>query len=255
MPGRAYRGCAPDLHSSSWRSSSAAPAPAQDPLRDRNQAANRLFEQGEFEQALRAYGELLAGRPDLPELAYNAGNTLHRLGSFERAVEETRRALPPTTVTLGAATYFALGNHFLGLNDLPNAFEAFKSALLLVPNDADAKWNLEVVLLLMNDRALPPVPLPAGGQPADQPPQPGAPGVEQPGQTPTGEPSGPPSQPPSDQAPASAADIARQLEEALAGINEDFSFEDAIEVLDLLQELRDQRRTPGGQTTPSGPDY
>ena len=82
----------------------------------------------------------------MPELSYNAGNTLHRLESYERAVAETQRALPPTDTELGANTYYALGNHLLALEELEQAYEAYRSSLLLDPDDEDAKHNLELTL-------------------------------------------------------------------------------------------------------------
>jgi tetratricopeptide (TPR) repeat protein len=74
-------------------------------LRSQNADANRLFAEGDYEGALAAYEALLADRPDVPELSLNAGNTLHRLEAFDRAVSETQRALPPRSTKLGAATF------------------------------------------------------------------------------------------------------------------------------------------------------
>ncbi len=230
-----------------------------DPLHSQNQAANRLFDERDYEGALRAYQELLADRPDLPELAYNTGNALNKLGEFGRAIQETRRALPPATVELGAATYYAIGNHYLGLNDLPNAFESYKNALLLDPNDADAKWNLELVLHLMNPNQLPGQPPPqVGDQPGQDTPPGGEEGMQQPGDTPQGSNSGQSPQPGGDQpqgTPIDPAELQRQLQEALAGLNQDFSFEDAIEVLDLLRRLNEQQRQGPPGNRQNGPDY
>src|SRR5207248_5464957 len=108
-----------------------------------NTEANKLFAAGKYDEALGRYESLLTKRPDVPELAYNAGNALDRLGKYDRAVEESRRALPPTSVDLGEKTYFALGNHFLGLNRPQEAVDAYRSALLLDPADNDAKYNYE----------------------------------------------------------------------------------------------------------------
>src|SRR5690606_27049483 len=77
---------------------------AEDSLRQRNEAANDLYNAGAHEEALAAYQELISERPDVDEFSYNAGNALHRLGSYERAVTETQRALPPLDPRLGAWT-------------------------------------------------------------------------------------------------------------------------------------------------------
>lgn len=233
-----------------------------DSLRADNEAANRLYEAGAYQAALDAYQRLLVQRPDIDELSYNVGNALHRLGSYERALAETRRALPPTSVALGAKTWYAIGNHLLALDRLEEAFEAYRSALLLEPNDADAKHNLEYVLLRLNQRQQPPLPgEPAVGppQPGDSEPQPGPQGGnegDEPGQQ-EGQPQGDgqggeaPPQPGQQLSPAEAQ---RSLAEALAGLEEEISPEEAIRILDLLRQLR-QTQQPGRQNPAGGPDW
>ncbi|MPZ49664.1 MAG: VWA domain-containing protein [Dehalococcoidia bacterium] len=228
-----------------------------DTLRSQNGDANRLFETGDFEGALSAYQALVSQRPDVPELSYNAGNTLHRLESYERAIEETQRALPSDSTKLGAATYFALGNHLLALDQLEQAFDAYRSALLLDPDDGDAKHNLEITLarLLAQQQQQ--------EQEQEQQPGEGAPGEGEEGEEPEPsegtegapqQPSGEPAQPgaPGTQPPA---DPVRSLQEALEGIDEDLTFEEAIQILDALREQQQRQRqdqAPGGT---SGPDY
>jgi len=229
-----------------------------DSIREENARANRLYAQGDFRAALAEYQKLLAERPDLDALSYNAGNALHRLGEFERAAAETQRALPPRGPALGAATYYALGNHFLQLQRLEDAYFAYRRALLLDPADADAKHNLELTLLLLNRQQQPA----AGGSGSDQPGPPGGEGTpgqkQQPGASPEGTTPQPgeaengPAAQPTPGVPAAA--LQRQLEEALAGIDEELTFEEAIRILDLLREQQRQRQAPQGPR-PSGPDY
>jgi tetratricopeptide (TPR) repeat protein len=237
-------------------------AAKEDSVRSRNSDANKLYESAQFAEALDAYQKLLAERPDLPEIAYNTGNTLDRLGQFDRAVQETRRALPPTTTQLGAATYYALGNHYLGLDQLSDAYEAYKSALLLDPGDKDAKYNLEVVLLLMNQQN---TPQQQQGQQQDG--QPDNQQQQGQGQTPQDQdqPSGgnadqgqAPSVPSTDTGQPtqpSQADVRRQLEDALRGLDQEVSFDDAVRILDLLNQLRQQSQPGTGQGPSGAPDY
>jgi len=244
---------------------------AEDPLRDRNQAANEMFSRGEFAEALAAYQELLAERPDIPELSYNAGNTLHRLQEYERALTETQRALPPSDTRLGADTYFALGNHLLAMQRLEEAYVAYRNALILMPGDQDAKHNLELTLLMLNQRDNPQdpndpnnqgqgqgTPQPGQGTPGagEGTPQPGegTPGADgtttpQPGQ---GSPQPSTSQP-GQGTPQDGPGLQRALEEALAGINEDLTFEEATQILDLLRQQQQRQIAPSGGG--SGPDY
>jgi Ca-activated chloride channel family protein len=234
---------------------------SSDSLRDRNRDANRLFESGDFEGALAAYEELLAERPDVPELSYNAGNALHRLEAYERAIAETQRGLPPDQVDLGVATYFSLGNHLLQLGRYQEAYTAYRTALLLDPTDEDSKFNLEVALLALNGDVQPGNPNNQGQgsgtpQPGNGTPQPGegtpqaGEGTPRPGASPEpGTGAGTPNP-----TPGSAQSLQRTLEEALAGIDEELTFEEAIKILDLLrQEQQAPRAGPG--SGPSGPDY
>ncbi len=232
----------------------------EDPVRTQNAAANKLYASGQYDKALEAYQKLLSGRPDLPELAYNTGNTLNRLGQYDRAVQETRRALPPTTISLGAKTYYALGNHYLAQDDLEDAYQSYRAALLLDPNDADSKYNIEVVLLRLNQQTAPGQDQPSGsgqpdaGQPSQQGPNPSGQGQPSGGNAGQGQQS---NQPPSggQQQTAGSAQLQRDLQDALAGIDQDVSVEDAVRILDLLNQLRQQRQQGPGQSGGSGPDY
>jgi tetratricopeptide (TPR) repeat protein len=208
----------------------------------------------------------LTKRPDLPQLAYNAGNALDRLGKFDRAVDESRRALPPTSVDLGEKTYFSLGNHFLGLNRPQEAVDAYRSALLLDPADTDAKYNYELALRILQSQQQQQQQPNTGSQPSDGQPNAGqnAPPnsrggdpSEAPDQAPqpaAGSGQGAPSDNSNPQAPT-AAQAQRSLEQALAGINDNPSVEDAIHVLDLLQQLNAAQRNRQPATPGGGPDY
>ena len=160
---------------------------------------------------------------------------------------------------------------------LEEAYDAYRNALILVPGDQDAKHNLELTLLMLNQRDNPQDPNnpdAGAGDAATGPgnasaraghtrprrrhtaagrrharrrrhgtPQPGRgrhrPGTPQPGQ-------GTPS-------PQDAAALQRALEEALRGINEDLTFEEAIGILDLLRQQQQRQIAPGGGG--SEPDY
>jgi Ca-activated chloride channel family protein len=229
---------------------------SSDSLPGDNAAANELYAAGDFQGALAAYEALLAKRPDVPELSYNAGNALHRLGDYQRAVGESQRSLPPEDVELGGKAYYSLGNHYLALGNLEQAFDAYRSSLLLAPHDADAKHNLELTLLLLARAEPEPLGPGDGGSqgPGTQP----HPGETPPGEAPPaeGEPSEVPA--PTDSPPTepggSSAELMRELEEALAGIDEEVSFSEALRILDLL---RQQQQRPSGTEAGDalGPEY
>ena len=222
-----------------------------DGLREANGGANQLYAAGDYQGALEAYQELLARRPDVPELSYNAGNTLNRLGSYERAVQETSRALPPRDAQIGATAFYALGNHLFALEQWEQAFDAYRASLLLNSADGDAKHNLELTLLRLLEQEQQEQQQGQGQGPGQQQPQ----DQGQPGQ---GQPAGPqqeqaqPGQAPGQPPPPS--DPRRDLTEALRGIDEELSFEQAVRILDLLRQQQ-QRPRPAGANPSSGPDY
>lgn len=231
-----------------------------DALREANQAANARYDSGDFQAALDAYQKLLTNRPDVPELAYNTGNTLHQLGNLDRAIQETQRALPPTDPKLGVATYYALGNHLLAADKPEAAYQAYRSALLIDPNDLDSKHNLEIALRIMaqrqqqqQDQAQQQTQQQPGEdsqQQGDQQPQQGQPSDQgQPGQQQQAQQGQPGQQQPS------AAEATRALQDALKGIDKSLSPEEAIHILDLLRQQQETQSTGGQRGAPVGPDY
>jgi tetratricopeptide (TPR) repeat protein len=210
-----------------------------------NDDGNRFFAQGEYDRALESYQRARAERPDLLELGYNSGNALHRLGDYPRAVEEAQPASAATETDLAFLANYSLGNHYFRLGQLQPAFDAYKQALILKPGDLDTKYNLEVAARAVAEQ---PAPSPATvGPPGEAPPgqeipAPGEGAIDQ----------GTPEQ---GQAPspsaerAQAARLERTLAEALAGIEEEFTIEEALRVLDVLREQQrlqpDPARQPG----------
>lgn len=236
---------------------------SEDTMRSRNQEANDAFGRGGYQEALAIYQELIALRPDIPQLSYNAGNALHAMNLYERAIDETQRALPPLDDKTGAVTFYALGNHYFALEEWELAYDAYRNALLLDPKDGDAKHNLELTFLMLTGGGEQPDQ--AGGEPGgqqgdqqpgeqqgepgqeaeqnpqqpDQQAQPGTAGQPQPGQA-------------GQQAPG--AEVTRQLEEALRGLDESLTVEEAQRILELLQQQQQGQRLPGS-SSPAGPDY
>ena len=114
-----------------------------------NRQGNQSYAQGDYARALESYRRAQVQRPDLPQIGHNIGNALHRQGDYQKAVEEGRRALFGDDLSILARAYYSLGNHYFRLGLLDEARAAYKNALIHNPDDADAKFNLEVVLLML----------------------------------------------------------------------------------------------------------
>jgi Ca-activated chloride channel family protein len=220
-----------------------------------NEDGNRFFARGEYDRALESYRRARVERPDFLQLDYNIGNALHRLGEYSRAIEETQRATAATETGPAFLAHYSLGNHYFRLGQLQAAFDSYKQALLLNPDDLDTKYNLEAVARLLAEPATGgPPPPPAAGSPQEAPP-----GQEMPapGEADGGE--GAPQEgqpPPSSGERSPAARLEQALAEALAGIEEEFTIEEALRVLDILREQQRLKPEPAGQPgSGEGLDY
>ncbi|HZS59227.1 MAG TPA: hypothetical protein VFA43_08155 [Gemmatimonadaceae bacterium] len=140
-------------------------------LADRQHAA-RLYQARSWHEAQRAYQSLIhdatmARQSDaLPLLDYDLATTDYRLGRFDAAAQNYHTAVAGDP-TLAERSYYNLGNtyvwqarssfdHLSKRMALRGAVSSYEEALLLNPNDRDAKWNLEVALRRLADATDPP---------------------------------------------------------------------------------------------------
>ena len=137
-----------------------------------NRQGNKLYDQGQYDEALSAYQKAQAEQPDLAELHYNVGNTLHRKEDYQEAAAETLQGLSKADPDLRARAYYNLGNSFYRQGQFTEAIAAYKEALKLNPDDQDAKHNLELAQQQLEKQQLTPSPQPSQrllGTPTAQP--------------------------------------------------------------------------------------
>ena len=154
-----------------------------------NRQGNRLYQQGKYDEALSAYQEAQVEQPDLAELHYNVGNTLHRKEDYQGAAAETLQGLSKADSDLRAQAYYNLGNSFYRQGQFAEAIAAYEEALKLNPDDQDAKYNLELAQQQLEKQQPTPSPRPSQrplGTPTAQPSPTGEEGEEG---TPTPQPS------------------------------------------------------------------
>jgi tetratricopeptide (TPR) repeat protein len=92
--------------------------PAQTPEQQLLQA-NQLYQQGKFPEAREAYGAILSGGKESPELLYNLGNACYKCGA------------------------------------IPAAILNYERARRLLPGDEDLRHNLQIASLMITDRIEP----------------------------------------------------------------------------------------------------
>jgi tetratricopeptide (TPR) repeat protein len=220
---------------------------------DLNRRGNRHYDAGAFGDAVVAYRTAQALSPSESELHHNAGNALDRDGEFNAAIDETARGLPAEDEHVEAALEYALGNHYNGAQRLQDALEAYRRSLIAGPEDVDAKHNFELTARRLTPTATPteivaPPELESSSTPDPTDPSgaggtPGAAGTPEVGGTP---------QPGGEDIPDQ---LQRLLEEALAGIDEEFTVEEALRVLELLEGRNRQQLDEGVAGEPGLPDY
>jgi len=111
--------------------------------------ANNAYAEGKYEQALDLDEQAAEAAPNDPRPVFNAGDALYRLerstdaaGAFGSLAQ--RRDVPRP---LRADSLYNLGNTRYAAGDYAGAAAAYRGALALSPNDADARRNLVLAVL------------------------------------------------------------------------------------------------------------
>lgn len=118
----------------------------------RNRAGNRLYSKSRYDEALAQYRAAQVVAPELLELFFNAGDALYRKGDLENAVREFSKAAASTDARLAADASYNAGNAMLAMGRPDQAIEAYKAALKRDPDHGDAKHNLELALMLLEQQ-------------------------------------------------------------------------------------------------------
>jgi tetratricopeptide (TPR) repeat protein len=121
----------------------------------RVKTANQAYAAGKYDEALRGYEDALRDHPNAPELQFDRGNALFKLGRQAESREAYLSALAAKDSSLKAQDYYNMGNALWELDKNDEAAEAYQRALMLEPNFEEARHNLELLL----------APPPDGGQP------------------------------------------------------------------------------------------
>ncbi|MBN2244182.1 MAG: tetratricopeptide repeat protein [Acidobacteria bacterium] len=124
----------------------APPAGKADSPASKNREGNRLFGEGRYEEAEKAYLEAQVKSPGKPEILYNLGNSLVKQGKYPQGVRALGQAAGKGGMRIKADSLYNTGNALFSMGDYKGSAEAFIEALKLDPEDGDAKHNLELAL-------------------------------------------------------------------------------------------------------------
>ena len=120
--------------------------------RERTEHALQARSEKEPEEAAQAADTAHRLAPDDPRTGFNAGTAHLEAGDARNAreaaklLEPAAKALDKKAPELAPAAWYNLGGAQFKAGDSGAAVEAYRQALLRNPDDADAKWNLELAL-------------------------------------------------------------------------------------------------------------
>jgi Ca-activated chloride channel family protein len=102
------------------------------------------YEAGDYAQALDGFLELQVERPQDSAVMMNVGSSHYQLDDLEAAARSFEAAGAAGDDSLRAQAWYDLGNVAYRQNRFEEAIDAYHRSLDLDPDDADAKFNLEV---------------------------------------------------------------------------------------------------------------
>ncbi|MDD2709314.1 MAG: VWA domain-containing protein [Verrucomicrobiae bacterium] len=122
------------------------------------QSAEKAYQQGRYEEASRQYRDAAAKNPKKAELQFNSGAAAYKNNQFDDAQASFQKTLQTDQLPLQQQTFYNLGNcqYRLGqqtektnpqqtIQQWQQALQSYEGALKLNKDDADAKYNYELV--------------------------------------------------------------------------------------------------------------
>jgi len=130
----------------------APPGLIAESVASKNAKGNRLYIEGKFEEAEKAYLEAQVKNPGKPEILYNLGNSLIRQKNFEQGIQSLRQAINKGDKATKKNSWYNTGNAFYSMGRFKESANAYIQALKLDPLDGDAKHNLEMALMKLKQQ-------------------------------------------------------------------------------------------------------
>ncbi len=121
-------------------------------VRSQVEEGNAFYKQGQYRQAVEAYGRALTEDPRNPLIYFNQGDALFKLEQYDEALQSFYKVIPAEDKTLVQKAWYNIGNTFYAKNKFQEAIDAYKRALDFNPADKDAKYNLELTLRKMKEQ-------------------------------------------------------------------------------------------------------
>ena len=121
-------------------------------------SGEKAFQKGDFKKAEQEYQQAATKSPDKPVLQYNLGAAAYKSGNFDGAAQSFAKAMKTDDLKLQQDDYYNLGNSQYRLGEKTEisyteqtiktweqAVQSYEAALQLKTDDADAKYNRDLV--------------------------------------------------------------------------------------------------------------
>jgi len=136
-----------------------------DTARDSTSQGNKLYEQGNFNEAINKYDEALVEAPEALEPKFNKANSYYKLDDLGKAIDLYRQvAAESKDMDLVARSKYNLGNSYFqqgskqrdsnlqkAIEDLETAIGSWRDVLDIEPENEKAAKNIEVARLIIKD--------------------------------------------------------------------------------------------------------
>lgn len=119
-------------------------APARADVGSSMRRGNALERKGRHDEAVKSYQEALVLEPDNVRIHYNIGRALYNMNQQPEAIEHFQLGLLSKKKPLRANSLYNLGDCQFRQKKLDEAIASYTQALLLRPDDLQAKQNLEL---------------------------------------------------------------------------------------------------------------
>ena len=113
--------------------------------------ADKLYEEGQYDEALVKYMEALGQNGDSTFVKFGLGNVFQAQEKFQEAGQSFQTVLASPDSLIRADGFYNLGNALVGAQQYDKAVEAYKQALKLHPGQTDYLHNLELALHLVEN--------------------------------------------------------------------------------------------------------
>lgn len=121
-------------------------------MASKNKEGNQLFSEGKYAEAEKAYLDAQVKSPGKPEVLYNFGNSLIKQNKLDQGMQALHQSMNQGSSEIKTHSWYNTGNALFAKGNFQDASQAYIQALKLNPSDKDAKHNLELSLMKMDQK-------------------------------------------------------------------------------------------------------